>query len=397
MGSTAQNWLLRLSNNCTESNTISKLLWKAKVVAILRRRISGPYPCSITRTNCFNGWYWIDWQHTLMRNPSQNKQDSAQGNHVRASYPSRIPPREIMYEPATQAGFRPGKSCTSQLHVQDSSQGNHVRASYASRIPPREIMYEPATEPDGTHRGRLRESLYHRCCLCILVSCTWYSILTTDASYARCWRWPVISTWRNCLAPCYSAAEFAGPVWARTTHANKFNHALRTRLPPNHHRLSQTSIRGQHTRLAGRNCSSSHYENCCKPCGAPTTDHAHTHTHARAHERTRAHTHTPVNSCTTMYHLFIHQTAHVEYADNRSISCYQIGIRCSCSSTSRVWPTMALLAFAEPPWHWYWPCKDKRCGCGAILTTRSQSILMVRLLDEPWSSKDITSATERAK
>ena len=75
----------------------------------------------------------------------------------------------------------------------------------------------------------------------------------------------------------------------------------------------------------------------------------------------------------------------------------------SWSPASRVWPTMALLAFAEPSAHWHWPRKDNdeevglrwRHDCGEPQTMAH--LLCCRLLDEPCSHKDLITATERAK
>ena len=57
-------------------------------------------------------------------------------------------------------------------------------------------------------------------------------------------------------------------------------------------------------------------------------------------------------------HRLLHQTADVEQPANRHTSCYEIGGRGSWNPASRVWPTVALLAFAESLAHWDWPYKD---------------------------------------
>ena len=72
------------------------------------------------------------------------------------------------------------------------------------------------------------------------------------------------STFRpSCLALCYSATEYACPVWARSIHARKLNPAL--------HDCCRI-ISGCLNTLTGRYRPSSHQENCCLSHGTHTTN-----------------------------------------------------------------------------------------------------------------------------
>ena len=74
----------------------------------------------------------------------------------------------------------------------------------------------------------------------------------------------------SCLALCYSAAEYACPVWARSTQYTRAqDEPGPTRLLPNHLGLPQTNELGQCT-LVGRYRSSTHQEDCCLPHGTHT-------------------------------------------------------------------------------------------------------------------------------
>ena len=132
--------------------------------------------------------------------------------------------------------------------------------------------------------------------------------------------------------------------------------------------------------------------------------------------------HKPATNSTTMYHLLadwnrgtvscahdaarlidkLHQTANVEQPTNRCASYHQIGAKGSWSYASRVWPTVALLSFAELSAHWDWPCTDNNdemglhwqhtvvdCHCGESQTMAH--ILCCRLLDEPCSPEDLVT------
>ena len=76
----------------------------------------------------------------------------------------------------------------------------------------------------------------------------------------------------SCLGLCYSAAEYACPVWARSTHSRKLNPP--TRLQPNHLGLPQTNELGQCT-PTGRYRPASHQEDCSLPHGTHTTNDRH--------------------------------------------------------------------------------------------------------------------------
>ena len=73
----------------------------------------------------------------------------------------------------------------------------------------------------------------------------------------------------SCLALCYSAAEYACPVWARSTHAPKLNPALHDCCRIISGCLKPTNSDNTPT---GRYRSSSHQEDCCLPHGTHTTD-----------------------------------------------------------------------------------------------------------------------------
>ena len=73
----------------------------------------------------------------------------------------------------------------------------------------------------------------------------------------------------SCLILCYSAAEYACPVWARSTHAQA--EPGPTRLLPNHLGLPQTNELGLCTHTS-RYRPSSHQEDCCLPHGTYTTN-----------------------------------------------------------------------------------------------------------------------------
>ena len=70
----------------------------------------------------------------------------------------------------------------------------------------------------------------------------------------------------SCLALCYSAAEYACPVWARSTQQAEPGP---TRLLPNHLGLPQSNELGQCT-PTGRYRPSTHKEDCCLPHGTHT-------------------------------------------------------------------------------------------------------------------------------
>ena len=74
----------------------------------------------------------------------------------------------------------------------------------------------------------------------------------------------------NCLALCYSAAEYACLVWARSTQAHKLNPALHDCCRTISGCLKPTNL-GQRTHT-GRYRSSSHQEDCCLPHGTHTTN-----------------------------------------------------------------------------------------------------------------------------
>ena len=73
----------------------------------------------------------------------------------------------------------------------------------------------------------------------------------------------------SCLALCFSASEYACPVWARSTRAQA--EPGPTRLLPNHIGLPQTNELGQSTHT-GRYRSSSHQGDCCIPHGTHATN-----------------------------------------------------------------------------------------------------------------------------
>ena len=67
----------------------------------------------------------------------------------------------------------------------------------------------------------------------------------------------------SCLALCYSAAEYACPVWARSTHAPKLNPTLQDCCRIISGCLKPTNLDSVH--LLGRYRSSTHQEDCCLP------------------------------------------------------------------------------------------------------------------------------------
>ena len=74
----------------------------------------------------------------------------------------------------------------------------------------------------------------------------------------------------SCLALCYTAAEYACPVWARSTHAHKLNPALHDCC-----RIISGCVKPTHLGQctpAGRYRSSSHQEDCCLPHGTHMTN-----------------------------------------------------------------------------------------------------------------------------
>ena len=101
-GPKARDWLLRFFNNCAESKKIPKIWRQAKVVALLK---PGKDP-SVAK--CFRPISLLCHTYKLFERLVLNRI----AEHVDA---------KLIQE---QAGFRPGKSCTSQLlnlteHIED--------------------------------------------------------------------------------------------------------------------------------------------------------------------------------------------------------------------------------------------------------------------------------------
>ena len=74
----------------------------------------------------------------------------------------------------------------------------------------------------------------------------------------------------KCLALCYSAAEYACPVWAGSTHARKLNPALHDCCRIISGCLKPTNLNSVGPTPTGRYLPSSHQEDCCLPHGTYT-------------------------------------------------------------------------------------------------------------------------------
>ena len=106
---------------------------------------------------------------------------------------------------------------------------------------------------------------------CFISNCI---ILCKSAPHILCMFDIYASTLRpSCLALCYSAAEYACPVWARSTHAHNLNPALHDCCRIISGCLKPNEL-GQRTHT-GRYRSSSHQEDCCMPHGTHKTNDRH--------------------------------------------------------------------------------------------------------------------------
>ena len=214
-------------NNCTETKKIPKIWRQAKVVALLK---PGKDP-SVAKS--FRPISLLCHTYKLFERLILNRI----AEHVDAKH---IP---------EQAGFRPGKSCTSQL----LNLTEHIGDGYEKRLITGAVFVDLSAAYDTVNHRRLLSKVLemtgdvHLTDLIrtMLESRRFFVVLNGKKS-----RW---RRQRNGL-PQGSVLE-PGP----------------TRLLPNHLGLPQTNELGQRTHT-GRYRSSSHQEDCCLPHGKHTTN-----------------------------------------------------------------------------------------------------------------------------
>ena len=134
-GTKAHDWLLRFFNNCTETKTIPKIWRQAKVVALLK---PGKYP-SVAKS--FRPISLLCHTYKLFERRILNRI----AEHVDAKL---IP---------EQAGFRPGKSCTSQL----LNLTEHIKDGYEKRSITGAVFVDLSAAYDTVNHRRLLNTVLY--------------------------------------------------------------------------------------------------------------------------------------------------------------------------------------------------------------------------------------------